>query len=379
MDTLAELVASFDQRPANGPRIRELLRRDGAAFLADARPLLRETPVSDGFDYLLALLAENHLVIPLLLDCSLLTDERAISLGPRLLRADPSFTVELVRFAVLGSSESEPAPCSPSIRRALGIVAALGDCRRTAPLLMMLLRHSDAFVRSRAALLLGNITHNCAWAEQQLLGGDARVRANVVESLWGSTSDESRHVFRMASHDCNNRVAGNALLGLYQTGASDAVALIAAMAASEAAQFRSSAAWVMGRTEDPRFLACLQPMMSDPAPGVRRNVVRALSALHRAADAVEWLHTVTEPEGWDGERQTLRLSVSDQNMRAAGALPGTAFICWCGERLVADYTVSTTLLPRGSYRLSAVADATSWLRIEVFRKPPAATEGSAAH
>lgn len=47
---------------------------------------------------------------------------------------------------------------------------------------------------------------------------DPRVRANAIESLWGVDSPEARTLLSFATNDANNRVVGNALLGLYHLG-----------------------------------------------------------------------------------------------------------------------------------------------------------------
>ena len=80
-------------------------------------------------------------------------------------------------------------------------------------------------------------------AERLLTKRDPRVRANAIEALWGSDSALARGLFREASRDVNNRVAGNALLGLYLLGDTSAVPQILKMAAQPDPLFRATAAW----------------------------------------------------------------------------------------------------------------------------------------
>jgi hypothetical protein len=49
----------------------------------------------------------------------------------------------------------------------------------------------------------------------QLESQDPRIRANVVEQPWGVDAPFARKCMREALNDENNRVAGNALLGLH--------------------------------------------------------------------------------------------------------------------------------------------------------------------
>ncbi len=51
---------------------------------------------------------------------------------------------------------------------------------------------------------------------------DARVRANLIESLWNIDSRSARDIFRAAMWDTHHRVRTNALLGLYFMGESSA-------------------------------------------------------------------------------------------------------------------------------------------------------------
>ena len=380
MDSLPELVATFGERSgANAKRMHELLRRDRITFLADAARVLAHGDGSPGCDHLLTLLSSNNLAVPLILDGALLTDEQASALAPRLFLADPGFPVRLLHSATVGDSHATPAEFCPSIRRALAVIAALGDCRRSAPLLMPLVRHADPYVRSRAALLLGAATHNCTWAEAQLQSADARIRANIIESLWGATSKQSKQLFRMAANDAHNRVAGNALLGLYRSGSVDSIALIVAMAARGDARFRATAVWVMGQTDDPRFLPCLRPMLDDAAPGVRRNAIRALAALRRAAENIQWLRVSSECATADAGNLTVRLRVVDGAGWPVAGLAATAFIAWNGEELLTSYSISADTNRAGYYLLEVPGTKGAVPRLQVYHRSASVAPSGAAH
>jgi hypothetical protein len=227
--------------------------------------------------------------------------------------------------------------------------------------------------------MVGAATRSCSWAGQQLSAADARFRANVIESLWGSTSEESKELFAAAVRDANNRVAGNGIVGLYRAGSAESIRRVLEMARAEDPKFRVTAAWAMGTVEDPRFAACLRRMLSDAAPGVRGNVVRALAALRRAADGLEWLSVFSEPAGRECRRRMLQLGVFDTGSRPVGGLPETAFICSAGDDLISNYAVSCDALPRGQYLLHVEVGQAADLRIQAFRRAPSANSNSAAH
>ena len=364
MDVLAQLVARFPSDPGGTSKLmRDLLRGHPELFLESAIAQLRQAPDSPGLDYLLALLCGNDLAVSIFADPAVLTEAEAISVMQRLMRVDPSFDLRLLQFAVLGD-RARAAWC-PAVRRILQIISAVSDGRRAAPRLMLLLRHPDEHVRSRAALLLGTTTHNCAWAGEQLREKDPRVRANVVESLWGTTTDEARHLFRAAAADPHNRVVGNALLGLYLCGLAESIRLIWEMARSEEPSFRSSAAWVMGKTADPRFIGTLNHMLADTAPGVRRSVLRSLGILRRIEPAREPLRVVAVPEPSGLPPDMFAIHVSDANLRPVQQLPGTAFTCWSGEMLICDYDVTAAQRAGGRYLVRAVFEPGVERRVEV--------------
>ena len=110
----------------------------------------------------------------------------------------------------------------------------------------------------------------------RLSESDPRVRANAVESLWGVETPEARTLLNFAASDANNRVVGNALLGLYYLGDSSVLAEVIKLAGHESALFRATAAWMMGETGDPRFTDALRRMITESDPAVRKRAFAAL-------------------------------------------------------------------------------------------------------
>lgn len=197
-------------------------------------------------------------------------------------------------------------------------------------------------LRARLATILGKAarTHDTFLS---LVGdADARVRANAVESLWGSMSGMAKAIFTEAAGDRNHRVAANALIGLYMLGDPASVAGLEKMLGRPDAASRAAAAWAMGRTGDGRFAPLLQSTRRKPGqdPMVVRN---CLGAVKRVT------HTVVSSSGrelglriLDGQpsppgRVTLKVSARVAGSQELPQLAGTLFQASCGEEAIWDY------------------------------------------
>jgi HEAT repeat protein len=110
---------------------------------------------------------------------------------------------------------------------------------------------------------------------------DARVRANAVESLWGTDSTSARAVLKEASRDHHHRVAANALVGLHRIGAYDVTASLQKMAQGEDPMGRAAAAFAMGQILNADFKPVLESLLKDPSPQVRSQALRSLIRMKR--------------------------------------------------------------------------------------------------
>src|SRR5947209_1769434 len=81
--------------------------------------------------------------------------------------------------------------------------------------IVQLFRASDPRARSKLARIAGRYVDHRLFLKKRLEDKDDRVRANVVESLWGVNGDFVRVLLRGAAADPSHRVRMNALLGLY--------------------------------------------------------------------------------------------------------------------------------------------------------------------
>src|SRR5437899_3333086 len=83
----------------------------------------------------------------------------------------------------------------------------------------------------------------------------------AIEALWGVDTPEVRAFLHAAARDPDNRVVGNALMGLYRLEDASAVPALLKMTSHESRRFRATAAWVMGETKDARFTKALAGML----------------------------------------------------------------------------------------------------------------------
>jgi hypothetical protein len=114
---------------------------------------------------------------------------------------------------------------------------------------------------------------------------DPRSRANALEASYDFPSSYAlRALYRSWIHDSDNRVVGNALLGLHKSGDTFCLPPIFRMVAHPNPKFRATACWVMGRSEDPRFLETLDGVVKTDTGTVRANAVRAMRTIQAAVE-----------------------------------------------------------------------------------------------
>ena len=198
----------------------------------------------------------------------------AIEIATKHARSDPGFGSRLARSAI----DKEYVEDGAKALRLLEILSAISTQVRVV-VIGSLLHHPDHRVRSKAALLVGQANQNANWVRQRMDDEDARVRANAIQSLWGADPNEARRVFRKALDDSNNRVIGNALVGLYLMGEPGCIERIVAMSKHADTKFRQTAVWVMQRTGDPAFIPVLSELVRDGEATLRLKGRQALARI----------------------------------------------------------------------------------------------------
>lgn len=346
---LAKLVETFTANPVvSGKAMRQLLEQDPKRFLEDALPLLKTAPDQPGFYHLMALLQSHDLVLKNVCDPALFTTQQAIALARHLARVEPHFELKLAKALLAPKTsasrrEIEENARTPAGRRLLEILAAISGGAQSL-LVAQLVEHPDAYVRSKAALLVGKGHKNASWVQQRLLEKDARVRANALEALWGVQSDDCRAIFWSAIADPDNRVAGNALLGLHQLGEPATIPLILEMTRHAKVDFQRTAIWVMGESGDLRFLPWLEDLLRDPPSALRTHAFHASMKLKQRRSrlaALAALEVQVLPDlGCRENSRELYLSIGCDGEASLAGLKPTQFAVWENGQPINDFEVN---------------------------------------
>ncbi|HEY3839783.1 MAG TPA: HEAT repeat domain-containing protein [Bryobacteraceae bacterium] len=311
--------------------------------------------------YLVAMLWTNSLLIPCLIDPAT-PPPMAESIAAFARRVDPQLPAKLVGF-VLERTEAEPPEC---LERVLGLLKSMPDAANFRPLLTPLLRHPNARLRAKVALLVGEGNRNRTWFERRMLEEDPRVRANVIESAGPAVAEDLRPMFWAAASDANNRVVGNALVALYRLGEAESVGRLYDLVSHPDPAFRATAVWAIGETGDTRFLPVLARILSDPNETIKAATFRAMQKLRGRESvsaqplAIRILNEPQMPE--NGTVLKVVFAVSNKS-KPVLALPATAVRVLVNGEFAYRYSVAEQdsgrrisaafLLPRTSYQKPA--------------------------
>jgi HEAT repeat protein len=211
--------------------------------------------------------------------CELSTPlEAAIHVAQALARYDMRFDARLARKLL-----DDDRLTDANRQRGLAVLGKLASGGRLVPILIQFLRDPDTRIRSKAALIFGQIMAGQGIMERLIKDTDARVRANFVEGLWNCLEVDCRPLFRHALNDPDPRVVSNALVGLHRLRETpDFVRHVGKMARRSEARFRASAAWVLGQTGEQIYADVLRQLFRDQDPQVRRNALRSLRRINLA-------------------------------------------------------------------------------------------------
>ncbi len=342
---LTKLVDEFAGTPAaSGRAMRGLYDSDPKAFLAAALPVLKTVSDGPGYDYLVMLLLRDRRLYDYLWDASVFSREEAIRIARHVQRLDPQHAAHLARLPGESSGSGEKAADATRQLRLLEIMEAGERGSTSLVLLLQLARHPDPRVRSKAVLLMGRANKNARWTQQQMEAEDARVRANAIEALWGLPGEETRALLWQFVGDAHNRVAGNAVTGLYRQGDLGSIPALLGMAGDASAARRATGAWAMGEVGDLRFVESLRALEADEEERVRANATRAL---HRIGARVEQAQTagalrvrVTRAVRQRTGVMELSLVVASQAGKLVPNIAPTDFALWEEGSLVPTYNLS---------------------------------------
>ena len=206
----------------------------------------------------------------------------AIQLAKQAAESSPVIEIELVRF-LQAQCQTDCVPLQ-TVFRGLEVLGGMlgcgtGDQSRLITLLRPFLRSTDGRIASKCVLVLGRLSHNMAWLKKVMAETDARIRANLIESLWKREEPEVELVMRDALSDEHPRVVANAVYGLYLLGSDAWVEGLEGLIGSSRAELRKSGVWVLKLSGATNAPAKLRLMIRDVNPEVR----------HAAFDALRYL------------------------------------------------------------------------------------------
>jgi HEAT repeats len=335
------LLARYDDDPGICSKIlRTHSVTEPKVFLEYARKAILDHPVNRALKFI-AGVAISAGLMDVLLDLYISNRPQCMALAQKTMACDPRFDVTFLEFLQrppAGKTSEEVL-----FHAGLDILDLISEGDRLVPGVLKILKHPNPKVRSKAALFIGSRTQNLAWAASRAQEYDARVRANIIESLYGINSDFVQQIFRNNANDENNRVAGNAVLGLYLLGDTSAIPLIHELARHPDSRFRNTSAWLMGRTGDPRFAQSFSELMNDPDELVRAQAFKGLGEVRKALRA-----SATRPELRAGivkvsteEMPHLIATLHDGSGQPVRGLRPTSFILKAGTpaRPVRQFTV----------------------------------------
>jgi len=197
-----------------------------------------------------------------------------------LMELDPTFDVRLARLTPARWQNDSPLN-EDGVVLVLDILNEISAGGRLILLLNHLTQHPNRHIAAKATLLIGKRLRNQDWVNRHLDSGDERVRANVLEGLWNVATPDARLCLWRGLKDKNNRVVGNALLGLHQLGERTVFEYVKRMIEDPRPPFRWTAAWVMGKIGSEEFVDSLERALPDENAQVRRAAQRALAAIRQ--------------------------------------------------------------------------------------------------
>jgi len=258
--------------------MRGLRAQNPAAYFRTAIETLESLPRSVERQRLYQQVVQDPAFLTWLTDARCLGRPERGQVSRRLFEIDNYFDVRLTRM--LRADEDDEVVLS-----VLDVLDEISPGGRLIMTLSRLVRHPDKRIASKAALLLGRRVRNPLWVERHMSAEDARLRANVVEALWGTDSAFARETLHNCLEDGNNRVVGNALVGLHLLGDPSVDSRVRRMLKDGRAPFRWTAAWAMGRIGSDAFRQPLEEALTDPNHQVRGAARRALRAMTARAAA----------------------------------------------------------------------------------------------
>lgn len=296
-ELLRRAAAEFERNGLSRSVIRQCERDAPGDFLEDGLHVMLDSDESTGYRFLAVMLVNSPLVFQKLTDRWQFSRDQAVKIAQGLLRVDQSFDTKLTALLPDRNNSVRPfALGGENVARALEVLDEISMGRRIVPMMRHLTDHPDPTIASKAALLIGKRMQNLAWTRRVIGEATAaRSRANAIETMWGVTSAEAIQLFRECLEDYDNRVVGNAVIGLHKAGVGDTAEVLSRIAANSHPKIRMTAAWAIGQIGDAKLVSVLTPLAKDKHPEVRRAAMKSLRNFHMEDTRAKESNTRVEP------------------------------------------------------------------------------------
>ena len=347
---LASLAESITEKDLAGKQsMLQLLTGDVSVFCAAGIRVLARSKPSPGSRLLVHLLTKEKLLTASLLDPDICSEDEAAAASRAVEAIGTHLQVGLEMALSSALQIRGKAENSARVLRILRLMEAIEAQSCWASFQTDLLTHHDEVVRSRSTLLIGRTSRNMGWISRRLLDRDPRVQANAVEALWDIDPAEALPPLRTALHSPHKRVAANAAVGLYRMSELKAIPAMIEMAKHPDPDFRVSALWAIGQTEDPRFVPFLMERFKVEQAKLKFAVTRALSQIRRRekanAEAGTLALHIPEASINDAGRRHIAVTVSHVGEGCLPPLKPVQFAVWEGGELIDAYSVECPSVP----------------------------------
>jgi HEAT repeat protein len=221
--------------------------------------------------------------------------EEAIEAARSCATARPGFELQVGQF--LQAQCLSDHFSLPAVFRGLevlgGMLSDTADENRLITLLRPFLKSNDPQIAAKCVLVLGRQSRSLMWLRNVVGETNERIRAKVIESLWLRKEPEVELVLQSALRDNNNRVAANAVYGLFLLGNDAWREGLDGLIGNRNAAFRLSGIWVVKSIAAPDAPSKLQLLIRDANTDVRRAAFGALKYLRERAENTAASSTVT--------------------------------------------------------------------------------------
>lgn len=236
-------VEEYQKNPLAPKLLQRLSDEMPEQFCASALRHLENSQKQDAHRLLTILMMRQPTLFEFIENPALGTRQKAVRVVRRMMEYDTSFDVRIARrLPDRGGLNHHQALRGLRASRVLDILDEVSEGRRLLPVLSHLVQSDDPKLSAKATLFIGRRVKSVSWSANVLRGTDQRNRAHAVEAIWGLANSEAVSLLESCMDDPNNRVAGNALMGLHILNVPVATEALRRMAAEANPDFRSTAA-----------------------------------------------------------------------------------------------------------------------------------------